>query len=215
MIELNLLPEELRKKKKRIELPDIPIIPIVGVLVGLLIIFQLLIGGITLMCKNQLRALDGSWEKLAPGKMELDGIKRQIKNTGSKIEAIENLIEKRLSWTQLLNELSNSLTPNIWLKELVYQERKKSQARDSKKNISRKPPEEKVKSLLISGSASAKGQEATRDIAQFITALKSNNDFFKDFEDIELLSIKKNTVAGQDSMDFTILCEFRSGSSGG
>lgn len=192
MIELNLLPAELRKKRSRIELPKIPLIPLALAIIGSLVLLQLLLGGLILMCKNQLSRADKIWQDLAPEKVELDSIKLAIKTASRKTRAIEELIKKRLSWARLLNELSSSLTANIWLTDFSYQEKAKAHA------------------LTLSGSASVKGdEEATRDIARFIKALKANKNFFKNFEDIELVSMKKSSLAKQELMDFTLSCRFK------
>ena len=218
MIELNLLPQELRKKKrKKIELPEIPIIPIAIGFVGILVVIQFLLLGITFLCNTQVARLDKEWQNLAPKKSELDVIKRKISNTDEKIKAIEDLIEKSTSWSRLLNELSNSLTANIWLNELSYDERadqeatksgKKAESKDAKKVSSSKGKQGRTGILRLSGSAAGRGEEATTYIARFITSLKDNEDFFEDFEDIELISIKKGSIAGQDVMDFIIVCKF-------
>lgn len=203
MIELDLLPEEYKKKKKKkIDLPDIPIFPVVGLIVGALIVIQLVFYGMTYICSNQLESLEEKWAGLEPQKNELDSIKIEIRKTSKKIKAIDNLIEKRLSWAMLLNEISNSLTENIWLRNLSYSENKK------------KKKEGIIRNLEISGSASAHGEEGTQDIAHFIKALKANKNFFKYFDDIELITIKKAGISGQELMNFTLMCRFKKDESG-
>lgn len=204
MIELNLLPEEYRKKKKKLELPEVPIIPLAAALVGGLLLFHFLLGGLILICKGRLSSLDETWRGLAPKKAEIDAIKLEIKTTAKKNSAIEKLIEKRLRWARLLNELGDTLSANIWLTGLVYKE----PAGMASKSIA---PAGGInaRTLLISGSAEARGEEATRDIARFIKALKANGNFFKNFDDIELVSIKKGAIAGNDLMNFTLICRFK------
>ena len=129
MIELNLLPEELRKKKrKKIELPELPLIPIAIVFVGVLILVQLLLSGLIFLSQKQLGELKTRWQELAPKKEGLTKLKNSISDTTEKTKAIEGLIEKRLNWSLLLNELSNSLTANIWLTDLSYDEKKERHA---------------------------------------------------------------------------------------
>ena len=112
---------------------------------------------------------------------------------------------------------------NIWLTEINYVERIETAAvtpavtRTSRENTSkrdkppakRKPSSYKMRSLTLSGSSSGKGEEATEHIARFIKSLKENEKFFTDFNDIELVSIKKGVVAEQDIMNFTLACKFR------
>ena len=204
MIELNLLPEELRKKKKKFEMPEIPVVTIAVVFIGFLAVIQLLLGGWILMSKRQLVVLDTEWKALAPDKAELDGIKKVLLSAGRKTNAIEALIAERLSWARLLNELSNSLSANIWLTELAY---RKNPAGPSGRASAGDPVEE---SLMLSGSAVARGEQATQDIARFIKALKANKNFFKYFDDIELVSIKKGLHTDKELMNFTLACKFKS-----
>lgn len=205
MIELNLLPEELRKRKKKFEMPEIPVISIAVVFIGFLVAVQLILSGWILMSKGQLVALDAKWEALAPAKAELDSIKKTLLDTGRKTNAIEALIAERLSWARLLDELSNSLSANIWLTELAY---RSGQAGPSGRPSSAGSFEE---DLTLSGSAAARGEQATQDIARFIKALKANKNFFKYFDDIELVSIREGLHADKELMDFTLVCKFKTG----
>ena len=194
MIELNLLPEELKKKRTKIELPEIPLIPIAVVFVGVILIVQFIMGSLIFLSKRQLAGLHKKWQDLAPKKAELDSAKEQIAVTGEKVEAIEGLIEKQINWSRLLNEISNSITANIWLTELFYDERGK---------------DNRIRTLTLSGSAAGKGEETTALIAHFIKALKDNKNFFTEFDNIELISIKKDHIVKQDAMDFILVCSFK------
>lgn len=186
MIELNLLPEELKKKKKRIELPEIPFIPIGIALIVVLVVLQLLLSGWVATTRSQISSLEKTWQDLEPKKTKLEEIKKKISATGKKAQTIEYLIDRRMSWARLLNGLSDSVTSNIWLTNLSHNER----------------------TLTISGSASGKGEEATAYIARFIQSLKDNSGFFKNFNDVELVSIKQDSVADQNVMDFKLACRF-------
>jgi len=218
MIELNLLPEELQKKRKTIELPDIPIIPIAAAFLGTMIIVQLFLGGLIFFNERRLATLEKKWTILEPEKLELDKLKKKILLASAKGRAIDELMEKRISWSQLLNEISNSLIRSIWLTELTYKRgaagiesasrsTKKSPAKKSQK--AKKIPTYIIATLTIAGSSSGKAEECTASIARFIKTLKGNAEFFKNFTDIELVSIKKDVVAGQDVMDFTLACKFK------
>ena len=215
MIELNLLPLELRTRKKKIELPEIPIIPIALSLVGALAIVQIFLMLITFGMKKQLVSYESTWKELAPKKAKFDKVKKEITLKTQKTTAIDSLIIERFNWAKFLNELSNSMTGNIWLTELSYNKKSAVKARRPRrknppKGAKAKHPENKsLYALKLSGSASGKGEEGTAYIARFIRSLKENKDFSDHFFDIELVSIKKGSVAGQDVMDFEIMCSFK------
>jgi Tfp pilus assembly protein PilN len=203
MIEINLVPGEVRKSRRKIDLPEIPIIPVLAALIGCFVALQVILGGAIIMCKRQLSGLDKTWQDLAPKKAQFDSIKHEIKGTNTKVRAIEALIEKRLSWSRILNELSNSMVAGIWLNALTYQEKAGKTAL-------------KTRVLTLSGSASAGGEEATRDVARFIKALKANKNFFENFSDVELVSIKKGgSREERELMNFTLVCRFKPGKGGG
>ncbi|MFH1380650.1 MAG: PilN domain-containing protein [Candidatus Omnitrophota bacterium] len=218
MIKINLLPEELKKKRMIIELPEIPIIPISIGFVGTLFIIQLFLSGLIFFNEQRLERLEKKWKTMEPEKQELDKLKKSISSSSAKSYAIDKLIEKRISWARLLNEISNSLIGNVWLTELSYKKRIEGNVQDSVKSKkqsakkSRKTEETlsyEIATLTLSGSSSGKGEEGTATIAKFINALKGNASFFKNFSDIELVSIKQGTLAGQDIMNFTIDCRFK------
>ena len=194
MIELNLLPEELKKKRTKIELPEIPLIPIAVVFVGVILIIQFILGSLIFLSKRQLAGLHEKWQDLAPKKAELDRAKDQVDVTGEKVKVIEGLIEKQINWSRLLNEISNSVTANIWLTELSYDERGK---------------DNRIRTLTLLGSAAGKGEETTALIAHFIKALKDNKNFFTEFDNIELISIKKGYILERDIMNFSLVCSFK------
>jgi len=219
MIELNLLPQELRKRKKKIELPEIPIIPIALSFVGALAVVQIVLMLFIFGMNKQLVSCESTWKELAPKKAKFDKVKKEIALTMQKTTAIDSLIKERFNWAEFLNELSNSVTGNIWLTKFSYikgpavKAKKTSRIKLSKKAkqaLKTKQSESKnLRSLKLFGSASGKGEEGTAHIARFIRSLKENKDFFKHFSDIELVSIKKGSVAGQNVMDFEIMCSFK------
>jgi len=225
MIELNLLPQELKRKKRTLELPEIPIIPIAACIIGALVFVQLFLGGLILMSKAQLTGLEKTWQSLAPEKAELDNIKKELASRARMTEAIDGLIEEQPNWARLLNEMSNSLTPNIWLTELECGEETEKHPRRAAKlperravaKGSKKPGpagpdglvEPKGGILIISGFAAGRGEETTANVARFIRSLKENEGFFRDFADVELVSMKKSVVEKQDVMNFTLACKYR------
>ena len=218
MITLNLIPEELKNRRKSIEMPDLPLIPIAATLITMLVVIQLLLSGLMFVSSRQLSGLEKTRKELAPKKSEFDNIKRKISAAEKKTRAIDALMRTQLNWARILNELSRSLTQNTWLTEMQYEEQLETGPPGSfgsrEKNIGKtkkdaKPKTFKMRTLLLSGAAVGKGEEATAHIARFIRSLKENNAFFQDFDDIELVSIKKSFVAGEEVMDFTLACRFK------
>jgi hypothetical protein len=108
------------------------------------------------------------------------------------------------------------MTSGIWLSELSYDERAgERQAHPGasgagKKEASGARAERPVlRYLVLSGYASSMGEEGTALVGKFIKNLKDNSDFFGDFGDIELGSIKSDRVQDQEVMSFKITCLFK------
>jgi len=224
MIELNLLPQKLKKTKKKLGLPEIPLVPIAACFVGALILVQIFLSGLIFISKRQLVGLEKTWKILAPEKAKLDGIKKEIASGNRMTGVIDSLMREQPSWACLLNELSNSLTANIWLTELAYGESLEKVVPPRPGSLAGTEPDEKkakgptkavqqkqrlIGTLVLSGFASGLGEEPTANVARFIRSLKKNAGFFKDFLDVELVSMEKSTVEGHDVMNFTLTCRRR------
>ena len=63
MIELNLLPKELRRKKEsQIHMPAIPVIPVAAGVIGVLIILHITLVVFTINSKHLLKVLEDRWD---------------------------------------------------------------------------------------------------------------------------------------------------------
>lgn len=192
MIELNLLPEELRIKKiQKIELPDIPIIPIgIGIAV-LLVTLHLVTVLFAARNKNVLTHVKTKWEAYLPQKKELDLLAKQVSDAKRKIKAIEDLTKGRILWSEIMNNLSHAVLANIWLSKLSYEDRNAQPV------------------LLLEGYALGSSDEGTASVGRFINALEDNKGFFPYFRDIELESIRRDSIDGKEIMQFRLICVFK------
>lgn len=228
MIEINLLPEELRKRKRTapkieitsIKFEKIPFIKIAVITAALIIAIQIILFGFGIIGGIGCNILEKNYKQILPEKQEAEQLKTQISKMSKKISAIDELMVKRFSWAKKLSDLSDSMTAGIWLTQLEYDEKVTERPRvisdtnvsKGKENLgSDKTATEKVfeRYLIISGAASSMGEEGTALIGRFIKNLKGNPSFYSDFSDIELGSIKREQVSGQEIMTFKITCLFK------
>lgn len=212
MIEINLLPEDMRKKESALSkidisaaiLRNVSFAKFAGIVCAVLAAIHILIFGLILVNNSTFAALSEKRKLL--GDREKDAMALELKSDtmNRKNTAIAQLMEKRFEWSKKLNDLSDSMTAGIWLGELSYDERDigipAEKAAPGGKRV--------LKHMTISGYASSKGEEGTASIGKFIKALKANESFYKDFSDIELGSIKRDKIEGQDAMGFSITCLF-------
>ena len=227
MIEINLLPEELKKKKKRstapagisqISLQDLPFLKIAAIAVGGVAVIQLMLFMVSVIYGMNYNALEKNYKEILPKKQEAERLRLRLDSLSKKVVAIDELMVKRLSWAKKLSDLSDSMTPGIWLTELGYYEKLTEITRPVKINLLKKnsaadttPHVEKVnlRYLTISGMASSMGEEGTALVGRFMKSLKSNSDFYSDFSDIELGTITREKVDEQEVMKFNITCLFK------
>jgi len=226
MIEINLLPEELRKKEsalKKIDimaavLRNVSFAKFAVIIFAALALVHILLFTFGMVNKMKFEAFSEKRKLLGDGEKDAMALKLKSDIMNEKKAAIDQLMVKRFEWSNKLNDLSDSLTAGIWLSELSYNERDVEmpgqKARDDEsgtaggKEKARAPDKRTLKYMTISGYAASKGEEGTASIGKFIKALKANEGFYRDFSDIELGSIKRDKIEGQDVMSFSITCLF-------
>lgn len=182
MIEINLLPGELRKKVQllRFNLPvkNIRGIAILAIAVFLLahIFFPVLI----LINSLRLKLLRKAFVNIKPQKEQLDEIRNQLEKLKSLDELFQRMGRQRLSLAVRLNTISDYLPQGVWLDEL-------SLSRESWK----------IKGSCIFGLESEMSQ-----IGKFLDSLKSAAASGKDFANLELVSVQRRKLGPTELVDF-------------
>ncbi len=225
MIEINLLPEEAKKRKRSapkmdasmINLSSLSITSIAMMTVGALLAIQsaLFITGV--ISGIAFNSMNRKYKDILLRKNETQQLKTWVDTANKKVAAIDELMVKRFSWEKKLNALSDSMIPGIWLTELQYDEKltdaiKPANADSVEKGRGEgKRALEKTLSryLILSGAASGMGEEGTALIGRFIRSLKDDPAFYSDFSDIELGTIKREKMDDQEIMTFKITCFFK------
>lgn len=191
MIEVNLLPEELRKGRKKIELPKIEFMPfIIGALIFILSL-QIIFAATLKVKRISLRRLEARWVRLEAEERELSDLKRQINSLNNKIISVEGIRKNRILWAKKMNDLSDSMIQGIWLTELSLEESGGQ------------------KYLSIMGAVSSYGKDEAAVIGKFMKSLKDNKAFFEDFSEIKLGTMQQRKLKDFEIMDFSITCYFK------
>lgn len=210
MIEINLLPEELRAKAEKrsfATLPKLPFMPFVKGFVGVIIGLYLLISFFVVVEKIRLRGLLNKWESILPEKKQVDIVKDEIAKINNRVAILNKLMAERTLWSKKLNEISDSMVPGVWLTKFSIVE-KIAETKESEKDKGKKPEIKKVRCLSLNGSVVAQGGTETAVVGRFIKSLKSNGEFFKDFKDIELGSINRMRFDDSEIVSFGLYCYF-------
>jgi hypothetical protein len=216
MLQLDLLPEELKKKrKKQFAMPEISIgsLPIlIGSGVLLVAVHVILLTAINFN-KSAHAKMTKEWQEIEPLKKTIELIRRKNIETSKNIDSIEKLMSRKVLWFRKLNQLSGLLTPGIWYTKLSIDEKVvalKAEPQPGQKMASALLTKRVViPYLIIEGEVSATYGEELAIIGKFIKRLKHDKEFFGDFSNIELDSTKLHTILENDVMKFSINCYFK------
>ena len=116
----------------------------------------------------------------------------ELKN---KLSALSKVIDKRVLWTDKLNELPRAIPPGAWLTNLSFDDRL---SKDNKAS----------RSLTIKGVAYH--EDPVREVGivtRFVSNLKANKLFARGFKEIKLEAMTSRELKGMAVKNFTISCK--------
>jgi Tfp pilus assembly protein PilN len=193
MIEINLLPEELRKKKSEpvfnlnMEAEKLRFLAIGGA-AGILILIVIALSLGSFIRKAQINDLLSREKVFSDRLSKIDGINKEITVLKAKMAVLDQLTKRKFLWTEKLNQLSDLLLPGIWFTHIYT---------DSENR------------LMIEGSVISKSEEAMAFVGKFMKNVKDNQQFFKDFKSIKLESVQRKNKEERDVVDFKISLYFQ------
>ena len=190
MIEINLIPEHLRKKRKgfvvpmgNLGLPQEAVIGLMGGLIALLLVITLIFQVMIFIKWIQRAELNAQWKTIAADKETVDLVLGELRALQGKINSVEKITtEKRISWAQKLNDISDSLPRRAWLNKISLDQRV----------------------LLIDGNAVSKMSDDMMNVGSFTASLKDKKSFMSGLENIEVGSIQRRQIKSVDVVDFLI-----------
>ena len=191
MIQINLLPDELKKKKRKaFDWKKFPLLPILITIFLGVVFFHFLIIGVTVLTGMQRSRIQAEWKKFEPEKNKFDKLKQDVAELNNIVHVVEALTEYRILWAKALNELSDSVPSNVWLSSLYFDERGD------------------LSLLVLEGYASSASEEGASYVARFIKLLEDNSVINMLCSEIELGSMKQSLIDGKEVMYFTLTCTF-------
>ena len=128
MIEINLVPENLRKKKKKRafasgEAQAFPKETIIGVVIGimpLLLILHVVLQVFILVKDSQNKNYAQQIERLADEKVKIDAVLGELKQLQEKWRSMETIGGgSKISWAQKLNDISDNIPRGVWLSNIT------------------------------------------------------------------------------------------------
>jgi Tfp pilus assembly protein PilN len=193
MIDINLVPPHLRKKRKGQFLGkfNLPFEFVIGCCGGLLILLAavhvlLLMLNVRRLARH--KEFQRQWERMRPDKENLDSVIGEMRALQAKYKAIEDIAGKnKLSWSRELNILSDSLPRGVWLKKIAFND----------------------KMLFIEGSAIAKETTEIVSVNRLTSSLSASAEFLEYFTDFELGSIQRRKIKNVEIADFVITMKLK------
>jgi len=184
MIEINLLPDELKVKlkKKAISVRSKQILCFVPVVLGLLLVIHIYLISITLTRGVHLAALNNKWQRLQPQRKMLEDFKKEYEGETKYSSVIQKINNQRIIWAEKLNKLSLDLPAGVWFKEITI----------TRKDFA-------LKACVVSLR-----KDEMNLINKFIESLKKDVNFFKDFKGLELTSVQTKVIGGYDVTEFNL-----------
>lgn len=194
MIQINLLPEELRVKTKvksaerqtvahsMVFSQEQLFIYAIPVLLGLFICAHLYFAVVSISKNNELIALNRKWVELEPQKKVLDEFNNNYSASSADATLVGALNSKRILWAQKLNKLSLNLPSGVWFNEIMIT----------------------AKDIVIQGSVISLAKEEVNLINKLLENLKVDNEFSRDFVSFELSNVQKKDLGGYDIADFIL-----------
>ena len=189
MIDINLVPPQLRKKRKSsfsLGGSNIPMEIVVGIGGGFLVILVgihllLFLAFITQSAQHQ--SMKNGWEKIQSSKQAVDQLINEMRALQSKGKAIEDLTgNNRVVWAQKLNIIGDFIPRGIWLRKIVFENGEFS----------------------IEGSSISRRNDQMMNIHDFASILKKDSHFPEHFTGIELGSIQRRNINKIEVADFVI-----------
>ncbi|MFA5075671.1 MAG: hypothetical protein WC436_06240 [Candidatus Babeliales bacterium] len=189
MIEINLLPEELRVKKKTVKEAAKPTqwdnaIYAVPVILLIVIVIHLFLGAVSITRSRVLAGLQQTWKKLEPQRTQVLGLKSVLTAESSDAQIVQSMLVKRVRVAPKLNKLSLDLQSGIWFNSVSFDQ----------------------KNLIVRASVVSLKMDEMDVINVFMESLKDDKDFSADFRNMEVGSVQRKTIGTYDVVDFVLTC---------
>jgi Tfp pilus assembly protein PilN len=193
MIEINLLPSHLRKKGsqgggflKSVDLPKEIFFGLGSIFIFLLVLIHLGLLSIYFAKLSQLMIRKAEWQKILPDKNRVDAVNQDLKDLNKRLAAINEINSKKaFVWSQKLNLLSDMAPKGVWFKRIVWNG-----------NV-----------FTVEGNAFSKLHDEIAIVNSFVSNLKKEPNFAKDFASIELNSVNRVKKGPTEIADFKIVAK--------
>jgi Tfp pilus assembly protein PilN len=128
------------------------------------------------------------WQAMLPDKTTTDTIKKDLQDVQKEVKSMKDIMDGQAAlWSQKLNVISDSLPKGIWLRKITLTDRQ----------------------LFIEGTTVSKEQNEMMNVGNFVSNMKKDAEFMKNFENIEVDNIQRRKNDILEVADFTILAKIK------
>lgn len=184
MIEINLLPGELKAKtKKKAEgLKSRQFLYIIPFIFAIFLLIHIFLFAVFVIRSSQLTMLKNKWNSFQPRMKDLEAFRQEYAIASGTAQILQNLVSQRVNWSVKLGKLSLYLPSGVWFTELNFLN----------------------KDFSLRASVISLQKEEFAVINKFMQSLKADPDFSKEFAKLELGSVQQRNIGGYDIIDFTL-----------
>lgn len=183
MIEINLLPEELKAKAKKTDTDQKYLLLLAPPAILVILLFLHLLFGIKgILVSQQLNSLNRKWKQLQPEVTKLQAYNEEFAPTTADGKALQQFLSERVIWSEKLNKLSLYLPNGIWFTSFSLSD----------------------KEFVLNGSAVSLQTETMSLVNTFIGNLKKDTNFYNDFQSLQLASAQSKQIGSYEVLDFVL-----------
>jgi hypothetical protein len=195
MININLVPDNFKKQGhswlgflEQINIPKEILLGEGSIFFAVLIIVHVFLAGGWIVAQTQHITYQNSWKKMLPDKNNLETISQQIKDLNFRMSTINDFaVKKSIVWSQKLNDLSDLMPKGLWFKKIIWDN----------------------SVFVIEGTAFSKLFDEITLVGDFVSNLKKDEGFIKDFSSIGLDSITRSKRGMIEVVDFKITAKVK------
>jgi Tfp pilus assembly protein PilN len=185
MIEINLLPPELRdvdKDKKTTTLELSKLILLVPACVALLFCVHVVLWVGGMMRVGTVKRLSAEWSSLESERKRIQEYDLEYATVTKQVGKVREMASRRILWAGKLKALSRHLPAGVWFTDLSVS------------------PDE----FSLQGSVLAFETDEMLHIRELIDGLNSDAEFISDFTELQLSSVQQRTIVMYDVADFLV-----------
>lgn len=187
MIEINLLPDELRVRKQNNPGDLNYLIYLIPLFIAIVVIIHLYFGLVYLTRTIFLSSLNNKWKVLEPQRNTLTNLKNESALQSSESKILKQVNDKLIKLAFKINKLSLELPSGVWFNDFTYD----------------------GKSLTLKASVVSLKDEHLELINKFLDNLKNDKVFIGDFNSLDLGPLQRKVVGSFDVVDFLIIGDIK------